>query len=66
MVGGTGRGNPGSRWRPRDSSCRCRRRGRRGEATSWPDAAACPSSGGSGTTPMEHRHTDRQTGGVKY
>lgn len=55
-AGGMGTGMAGSLWLPRGSSCRYRRRGRRGEATSWPDADACPSSYGSGTTPRTRRH----------
>ena len=57
-AGGMGTDTAGSPWRLHGSSCRCRRRGRQGEATSWPGAASCPSSDGSGTTPTEH--TDRQ------
>lgn len=50
-AGGMGKGRAGCPWPRRGSSCTCKRPGPQGEATSWPDADACPSSCGSGTTP---------------
>lgn len=50
-AGGMGMGRVGCRWPLRGSSCRYKTQGLPGEARSWPDAAACPSSGGSGTKP---------------
>lgn len=50
-AGVMGKGRAGSPWLPHGSSCKCRRPGRRGEATSSPDAGVCLSSGGFETRP---------------
>lgn len=59
-AGAMGKGKVGSPWLLHGSSCRCRRPGQLGEATSSPDAGVCLSSDGFETRPGTETH------GVKY
>lgn len=55
-AGVMGKGRVGFLWLPHGSSCRCRRPGLQGEATSSPDAGVCLSSGGFETRPGAETH----------
>lgn len=50
-AGATGKDKVNCRWLQRGPSCKCKKLGLPGVATSWPDAVACPSFGGFGTIP---------------